>query len=296
MPGERRSGEHLGRRFVAAYNRGRAGIAYALVAFALAPQFLPLPAGVSYSALSVLGFVGVSVLFDVEARLQVAESANRFSQFYEVAAAMRSAALSRADRSGLHLQAVGMSMGHAWTFLAALLDEIAADPHVRDVKVDVAMLDPEWDQLEAINPHWAARCRPNRQAMETYSNTKMADQATRNWALQIHTYRHMPNWHGICLDGEILFLSTCSWRDGNLVGGENEYERFERGRGDRSARAFELFESWLGAIQVPRAVAGTAPTDAVGLSGSSNEVHSSDGARKRALRSARGGSTGGAPG
>jgi hypothetical protein len=231
-----------------AYTRTRIPLSYALVALALLPQFAPVPAGVAIAAIYSLGFIVLTSIFSIQDSLRRQNPEARFTEFYDVATEIRDAASTRAVRRGVEIQALGMSMGHAWTFLSSLLSSLAKDRNVRNVRVQVAMLDPEWEQIAAFNPTWPERTRTQRQAILEHftSNSELTNR--RNWEFELRLYRHTPNWHGICLDGEILFLSTCSWQNGRLVGGENEYERFQRGGGPRADRAFELFQTWFGSM------------------------------------------------
>jgi hypothetical protein len=231
--------------FKQAYSRIYKPLAYILVALAIVPQFAPVPNSVTVGALCTLGFIILASIFSIEEDLRIPGSEERFREFYDAATEIREAVMARASRQGVRVQALGMSMGHAWTFISGLLDSLAMDNNIRNVRVWVAMLDPDWDQLPRLNPTWPDRTRIHRESMLQYFSDHAALVNKRRWEFELRLYHHTPNWHGICLDGEVLFLSTCSWRNGRLVGGENEYERFTRGEGPRSDRAFELYESWF---------------------------------------------------
>ena len=232
--------------FKKAYARIRLPFAYVLLALAIVPQFTPVPTSVGIAAISTLGFILLASIFSIEDRLTSSETVDRFREFYDVATEMRESVLRRALRHGVDIRALGMSMGHAWTFTSGLMDSLASDTNVKHVRVTIAMLDPDWPSLIELNPAWPERTRMHRLSILQY----FADHADlvnrRDWQFELRLYRHTPNWHGISLDGEVLFLSTCSWRNGHLVGGENEYERFQRGVGGaRTDRAFELFDTWF---------------------------------------------------
>lgn len=218
---------------------------------AVAPTVVPLPAEAGLAAASGLGVLVIAVLFDLEKTVIHRLSTSRFEDFHDVAADMRAVALRRAGKDNFRLDAIGMSMGHAWTLISGVLDTLLRDTNARNIQINISMLDPTWPELHQLNPGWAARAPANHTAIVDYIARHQNDFNQRHWTFALHTYRHMPNWHGICLDDQVLFLSTCSWQSAELTGGENEYERLERGSGDKNDRLFAIFRSWSTHIAAP---------------------------------------------
>jgi len=232
------------------YQRLQVPLAFALVFLALGVEFTPLPKSVAASSLAALGMILLGLLFRLDNRLRGLDQPATFEEFYQVVAEMRAEFLNRAASSqNIELQAIGMSMSDAWNFMSNLLRTVETNHTAARVRFEVAMLDPTWDKIESFNSDWAESVPANAKAIERFISEHQQLIDSRKWKMSLYFYRHTPNWHGLCIDRQILYLSTCSWHGGRLVGANNDYERFERGSGARANRAFELFDTWLDRIK-----------------------------------------------
>jgi hypothetical protein len=68
----------------------------------------------------------------------------------------------------------------------------------------------------------------------------------KNISIKLVQYQHMPNWHGILVDYQHLFMGHCLWQDdGRLTAGQNPYDYYERGRSSLHDRKINQYVRWF---------------------------------------------------
>lgn len=199
-------------------------LAIAMVVIVVLADLVPVPVAQT-TALGVLAIIMVEILFDIHKQLTEANIPRIFPDFISAAVAMRDAILEALSRKqSVRIRALGMSMGHAWPFLSSVLLPVLQSQEQKVVHLEVAMLDGHWDELARLNPYWAVRANAHHDEIVRFVESNREKLLNKGWRVDIYRYRHVPNWHGILLDDDKLFLSTCSWKDDILMGAENQYE------------------------------------------------------------------------
>jgi len=240
----------LGQLAQRAYRASEIPLAFLLILVALAPQLLPVGREVTAAALSALGFILLGALFRIERSINRLEYSPRtYNEFYEVASEMRNVALSEVgDRGVIEVQALGISMDHAWPFFAGLIDTILSTHSSQRIALELAMLDPTWPELPNL-PSSRRRLSANLQDIHLFYSRHQDVLKSGRLVMTLRLYRHMPNWHGVCVSGHTLFLSISTWANGNLLASGNPYQRFRRKDELGATQAFSTFESWFGHIR-----------------------------------------------
>jgi hypothetical protein len=227
-----------------AYERLKKPAAYAFVGLALlgaVVQSMPL----QVAALGALGVLILETLFAIRKHIEELETPRVFADFFETTAAMRSEMLRRLERNGsLRVRAMGMSMGHAWPFFMNTLAPLLRDGK-HAISLDIAMLDADWPDLVALNPGWVSRAKANADDIARLGASVSVAMQGSGSSLGLSLYRHMPNWHGVLIDDDLLFLSTCFWQGGTLTGAENRYELLSNGDPLLGAPRITQFRSWF---------------------------------------------------
>ncbi len=210
-----------------AYYRMRQPMAYLLVVVAVGLNWLPVP-GLQVAALTALALILMQLLFEVHDAASAIPSPRSFLDFFAAQPLMREYIQRSLDRNAqVSIKGLGVTMQHAWPLLETMLLPVLDNGRVRNVHVELAVLDPEWPDLNRLNASWKTRIQGNVDSIslaQSILSTRLKD---KSWRLELYKYRHMPNWHGFMIDEQYLFMGTCVWRDGVLTGGENRYELFE---------------------------------------------------------------------
>lgn len=227
------------------YRAIRRPMAWVLVVVAAASPLAPIPE-IQIAALGALGLIILELLFELHKQVTQEKDVVVFSEFYEVSLALRGAIADRLHgNQRVCIRALGMSMGHAWPFLANTLVPILERDGRQVVDLQIAMLDAQWDRLEDLNPAWADRVGGNYRQILRFANEHRTLLERKGWRVSVHRYSHMPNWHGILIDQDLLFLGTCYWKSGLLTGGENQYELFRASESELATHRIEQFLSWF---------------------------------------------------
>jgi hypothetical protein len=227
-----------------AYQHSKRPAALALVFIAAVGSVLTSTA-VQVAALTALCAILVEVLFEIQ-RYTIEHSRPRsFDNFYDVSLHIEEQIQQRMKRTRkVQIRAIGMSMGHAWPFLSEILRKLL-DSNAGAINLHLAIIDSQWNELAQVNPHWGQTADGNVARISTFAEANISRLLTSGSTITISRYAHMPNWHGVLLDDDVLFESTCIWQGDTLAGAENEYERHVVSDPIGAAR-IGRFTSWFG--------------------------------------------------
>lgn len=231
------------------YSRIKPVIAMLLAGAIVIAPAIPLD-GLQVAAIGALGVIILETLFDIHRIVNIREQSQIYAEFFDAAQAMKSAIIEYAKRKRhVRIRALGMSMGHAWPFLINILQPLLDSNVQCSINLEIAMLDSKWQQLEKINPNWKAKSETLYDEINRFSKANLEKLNAKQWHISVVVYSHMPNWHGILLDEELLFLSTCFWRDGKLTGAENQYELYRSSDKQLGVHRISQFVTWFDYIK-----------------------------------------------
>lgn len=206
-----------------AYQLAKKPTAYILLVLTLVSTVYP-QSEIQIAALIALAALVLEVIFDIQKHIASVPTGRVYSDFYQTTESMRNE-ISRRIEEGrpVSIRALGISMGHAWTFLtSSVTSRIQKDG--KQIDLQIAMINPAWEELSKINADWVARARTNYEEIERHASLMLPHLKSSGSSISLSVYSHMPNWHGVLIDDDILFLSACKWSNDTLFGGENRYE------------------------------------------------------------------------
>ncbi|MEZ0611691.1 hypothetical protein ACAW74_24485 [Fibrella sp. WM1] len=211
------------------YSRIKKYIIYVSVTIVILSEYIELPQYIQTISVLSLGVMIVELLFDINEKVSASKNRHYYNDFYEVSLKMKNLILHEIkSKKKLKIRVLGMSMGHAWQFLYNTLNPLLTNNNDNCcVVLQIAMLDPNWTDLKEINPYWIDKAVLNEKIIKQYIQLNQDRIANKNWEIQLYLYKHMPNWHGILVGEDYLYLSKCSWKDNVLQGGESAYEKFD---------------------------------------------------------------------
>jgi hypothetical protein len=220
-------------------------LAFLLILTVIIGSIVPIPA-IQIAAIGLLGIIILETLFDIQSKFISKDRRVVFAEFFEASNFMKQVILSRVERNQcVQIRALGMSMGHAWPFLTNTLTPLLDREMRQTVELHIAMLDGNWEELSRINPDWSSRAKTNLSEILRFINSHEKRLAAKEWTVTVHQYRHMPNWHGILIDDDLLFLSVCFWRNNRLTGAENGYELLSASDESLGRHRIAQFKTWF---------------------------------------------------
>jgi hypothetical protein len=232
------------------YGRSKHAVAWVLIVIAAVGNIFSLPS-LEIPAVIALATIAIELLFSLDRRLLRMQSTAMHENFYAVSLALRSEIIERSHRNKkITIRAIGMSMAHAWPFFTDVTSPIIGDRSIR-LNLLVALLDPAWVDIQKVNRTWAEQAKTSYASMVRFSETHRQSLITSGSRISISLYAHMPNWHGVLIDDDTLFLSTCVWKNGSLNGAENSYEIIRSGERNEAVRRIEHFRSWFDKVSAP---------------------------------------------
>jgi hypothetical protein len=223
--------------------RGLLAIILIVVAFLTGQFEIPIA---KESALVAATLIMVSILLEIHKEVTSASPNRRFPRFHDAALEFRSKVEELAQRKGrVDIKWLGMGMDYGAPMLDDIISCLKSESFDIKVALNICMLDPEWEHLPAINDTWSHKGRSAIQSLSSLYDRLTGDDQRLQVTLDLHLYRHMPNWHGFMIDDRYLYLSKCSWDGERLLGGENEYELIDKTESDGSRREIECFMGWF---------------------------------------------------
>lgn len=138
---------------------------------------------------------------------------------------------------------IGMTMLNAGSTLIFGFNDLVIEGVVRELHMNLAMLDGSWVDTYQINKAWnSKRVDTSRNNLQQFFATKQA--AGLNWHCAIRHYAHMPGIHGALINGKYLFLGMAQWLDGDMHAGERQYSFYTDQSADDREK-IRVFEGWF---------------------------------------------------
>lgn len=152
----------------------------------------------------------------------------------------------------LEIKIMAVGMAYSWN---AVVDKVPSMlknyPRAR-IDLKILIVDPEYLELLNISKKprdWAKECRNRISDVK-----KLSEESARlqgRICFSVKTYKALPHWHGILIDGVHLFLGRTNWWfEGSrpeLYVGQNRYRYFnsqEEMGDERGSERVELFDHW----------------------------------------------------
>jgi hypothetical protein len=236
------------------WDKSRKPLAYLLVMVAIVSRFIPGHdfgfAGLAAAFLILLLFV-----FEIHKAVTLKEPPKYYASF----AAAIPRILQELDRfmqgHGEHrsIRVLGIVLFHQWPLLDPYLGELLAGPNPRRVNVEIALVDPTWPDLPALNPASQGMATGCIGLMEAFADLHHPRMAACGWSFSVHTYRYTPHLFGMLIGDDVLFVGRSFWAGDLLRGGQNEIEEFDT-RDAHGRQKIDEFKGWFGKCKQVRVI------------------------------------------
>lgn len=150
----------------------------------------------------------------------------------------------------VRIRVMGVCLHKSFPRLAELLLTKKDELDISGVRIELrfSILDRNcgsWKKLEKLDSQWSDLMNAFDKQMEKFIN-KIQERPELNISIKLTQYRHMPNYHGLMLNKQDLFVSDCMWfRDGNLTVGRNPYKYFAGDVSEHHNYMLRLYTRWF---------------------------------------------------
>lgn len=152
----------------------------------------------------------------------------------------------------IKIRAMGLCLHKSFPKLSQFL----MTQNIENVRIEIRLmtLDPTCNAWKSLNRRWPTLLETFRSDLDDFIDT-LTDRYKKNLnsedgnldiSIKHCTYTHMPNFHGVMINGEDLFLSSCMWDSKEkLSAGQNVYEHFQKGYSDFHDHKLRLYRRWF---------------------------------------------------
>jgi hypothetical protein len=143
---------------------------------------------------------------------------------------------------------IGVTLQSAWLTLENALGRELADRHLADVSIRLLQSDPDFlQQLLGQDSTQAKLTHEQAEHICRFASSHSEAMRQGSCTIELAQYAYMPNYHGLLVNGEVLYLATVRW------GGEafeelnvptEPFERFDRST-ERGRYMIDLYMAWL---------------------------------------------------
>jgi hypothetical protein len=226
------------KRIAAIFSTGLVIVALALND--IFPQLLPIASLVYLSAIT-------AILLEIHGRTVPPQTI--FASHQVVAALLYEEIQAAVAQHGkCEISWIGVTMQSAWLTLENALGRKMADGTVRNVHIRLLQSDPQYigsvlgdddSNPQLTREQWEHIVRFARR------NQAALEEATSS--IEIAQYAYMPNYHGLLINDDVLFLATVRWTGedfSELSVPHEPFERFDRSSA-RGIYMIDLYKAWL---------------------------------------------------
>jgi hypothetical protein len=206
----------------------------------IVPQLLPF-------SLMLYVTTVTSILLEIHGRTSPITTV--YSSHQDAAGVFLSEIRTASERQGrCELAWIGVTMQSAWLTLENALGRAIEDTHCSDLHIRLLQSDP--DYLATIlggDSNTPQLTREQWQHIARFSQRNADALRASRSTIEIAQYGYMPNYHGLLINDEILYLATVRWngRDSSELSVPHEpFERFDRST-ERGRYMISLYKSWF---------------------------------------------------
>jgi hypothetical protein len=149
--------------------------------------------------------------------------------------------LKNAD--SIDIRCLGVALHVSWKTVRECVEEYQRD-HGKFPKavIRLKVLSPEWDSWDKLGRSWQRR---NEVLFESVAEFRQAIRGNPNIKLELFDYVYPPNWHGVLINEQHLFRSSCLYRDNEFTVHKNPYVYFRREANYYSDMQISEFLYWF---------------------------------------------------
>lgn len=130
--------------------------------------------------------------------------------------------------------------------LPPLIDFIRDTQRKIRIEIRLAILDQDSDVYRTLDTRWEGLYTTFNEDLRELVTEIKDGRIKKNICIKLVKYSHMPNWHGVLINYQHLFMGHCLWHDdGRFTAGQNSYEYFIHSRGDEHLRKIKHYVKWF---------------------------------------------------
>lgn len=223
--------------------------------------FGELPEKLQISLLAFLGIMGVEQLFQLVEQGRLCVPPKTYRDFPTATIPMEELIISegtaaRGRSVKIQFLGVGMHMGHEW--VTSTLHQITADNPSLRLQIEICMVSPEFLRARSFDKtvvNWPELASAHLQNYKDLVGNRLWSCEGRFEISAVYVYDNLPQSHGILINDQYLFGSSCDFGDhfaGNLPkpyqfrAGLNKYCFYQRGDSIFGAEKITEFKNWFG--------------------------------------------------
>jgi len=160
----------------------------------------------------------------------------------------------------INVKVIGVSAKYSWPFFKRFIDTVLERGNTTGVKMGFSFVVVRPNHLTSWGLiDWSLNCRTQIDTFRSYIESHRKTLADNKIELSMCEYDNLPHWHGVQVNGSILYLGRTGWtEDGDnrkydLKVGEVEYRRFEPDDCYGGKERIERYTQWF-ARYVARAI------------------------------------------
>ncbi|HXP38147.1 MAG TPA: hypothetical protein VN817_10315 [Solirubrobacteraceae bacterium] len=204
------------------------------------PQLLPIAAFVYLTALT-------SVVVDIHRRTDVVRTV--FPSHQETAGAFLEEITNAIHAHGpCELDWIGVTMQSAWLTLENAVGRAIADGQISDLHIRLLQSDPDYlRDLLGSDDGLGLLAREQAEYICRFCTRNTRSLNATESTIELAQYAYMPNYHGLLVNKEVLYLATVRWTGedfSELSVPHEPFERFDRST-DRGRYMIGLYTAWL---------------------------------------------------
>lgn len=149
----------------------------------------------------------------------------------------------------IEIKILAVAMTFSWKFICNKIPKILTNYPFSYIDVEVVFVDYQYLEsldLETWDLNFAEESKQRVREINNFING-LPDQLCSRLSISARVYRNLPNWHGILVDNEHLYLGRTDWSfltdRPKLTVGQNKYRYFDHSTSSGIER-IKLFKNW----------------------------------------------------
>jgi hypothetical protein len=142
-----------------------------------------------------------------------------------------------------NIRCLGVALHVSWKTVRECVEQYQRD-HGKFPKTTIRLkvLSPEWDSWDKLGRSWQRR---NEVLFESVSEFHQTIRGNPEVQLLLFDYVYPPNWHGVLINEQHLFRSSCLYRDNEFTVHKNPYVYFRHEENYYSDMQISEFLYWF---------------------------------------------------
>ncbi|HAX99252.1 MAG TPA: hypothetical protein DCY12_10310 [Candidatus Atribacteria bacterium] len=229
------------------YSKFRKILVYILFLFSVVLSIIPGPIAqlIQIAVIILLGWFILQILFEILNPPTVLERPRQYDNFYNAWPDIKECIINAFKKgSPCTIWWLDSSLEHGSILINDVLKPILQDNLKSPMKIEFAMLDPNWPEIEKINPSWISLAKSNYESLKVFLDVYQEEIRKHEWSIDLSLYRFLPNIQGILINFEHLFISSCTWKNSQM-NHDNFYELHHFNDHFAGKEKIDQFRSWF---------------------------------------------------